>query len=248
MQDIAPLFTPLKVKHRTLRNRVVMPPIGQPLDSPTCDAYYAFCEAEKIPILFHVADPPDLWDPERVPERVRKRGWFYGDGTYPALEMLYGEVDGILGKFPTLHVILAHFYFMSCDIERAARFLDTWCNVSFDLTSGGDMYVSFSKDPGQWREFFVQYQDQILFGTDNSGGNRRPNPDRVPKARYRFNAVRRFLEAVEFIIDLLAQGWTDADIVRNYPGLCQEDIHACLHYANTVLKAEKVYAFSVPGS
>jgi predicted TIM-barrel fold metal-dependent hydrolase len=165
-----------------------------PLDAPVYDEYYAFCEAEGIPILFHVADPPDLWDPDKVPEWARARGWFYGDGTYPALETLYGEVDGILAKFPTLHIILAHFYFMSYDIERAARFLDTWPNISFDLTPGGDMYVNFTKDPEKWHGFFVKYQGRILFGTDNSGGNRRPNPDRVPNARDRINAVRRFIE------------------------------------------------------
>jgi len=168
--------------------------IGHALDDPVYDAYYAYCEADAIPILFHVADPPDLWDPERVPEWARRRGWFYGDGTYPALETLYAEVDGILSKFPTLHIILAHFYFMSYDIERAAHMLDTWSNVSFDLTPGGDMYVNFSQDPESWRAFFVKYQDRILFGTDNSGGNRRPNPDRVPNAQDRINAVRRFLE------------------------------------------------------
>ncbi len=47
--------------------------------------------------------------------------------------------------------------------------------------------------------------------------------------------------AVEFIIDLLAQGWTEAEILRNCPGLTQEDIRACLQYASRVLKAEKVY-------
>ncbi|MBN1136283.1 MAG: DUF433 domain-containing protein [Anaerolineae bacterium] len=47
--------------------------------------------------------------------------------------------------------------------------------------------------------------------------------------------------AVEFVIDLLAQGWDEADLLRNYPGLTQEDIHACLRYASMVLKAEKVY-------
>ncbi len=36
---------------------------------------------------------------------------------------------------------------------------------------------------------------------------------------------------VEFIVDLLAQGWSEADILRNYPGLTREDIAACLAYA-----------------
>jgi uncharacterized protein (DUF433 family) len=36
--------------------------------------------------------------------------------------------------------------------------------------------------------------------------------------------------AVEFIIDLLAQGWTEPEILRNYPGLTAQDIQACLEY------------------
>lgn len=47
--------------------------------------------------------------------------------------------------------------------------------------------------------------------------------------------------AVEFIIELLAQGWSEADILQNYPGLAQEDIQACLKYASVILSAEKVY-------
>jgi uncharacterized protein (DUF433 family) len=46
--------------------------------------------------------------------------------------------------------------------------------------------------------------------------------------------------AVEFIIDLLAQGWSEAEILRNYPGLTRADIQACLSYASAVLRAEKV--------
>ena len=52
--------------------------------------------------------------------------------------------------------------------------------------------------------------------------------------------------AVEFVIDLLAQGWTEKDILRNYPSLSNEDIQACLRYASTVLKSEKVYTYTVP--
>lgn len=51
--------------------------------------------------------------------------------------------------------------------------------------------------------------------------------------------------AVEFIIDLLAQGWSETEILRNYPGLTMEDIKACLQYASAVLHAEKVYPLEV---
>lgn len=47
--------------------------------------------------------------------------------------------------------------------------------------------------------------------------------------------------AVEFIVDLLAQGWSEENILRNYPGLTVEDVRACLSYASTVLHEQKVY-------
>ena len=47
--------------------------------------------------------------------------------------------------------------------------------------------------------------------------------------------------AVEFIIDLMAQGWSSSDKLRNYPGITNDDIRACLSYASNTLKAEKVY-------
>ena len=47
--------------------------------------------------------------------------------------------------------------------------------------------------------------------------------------------------AVEFVIELLAQGWSEAEILRKYPGLTHEDILACLKYAGETLHLEKVY-------
>lgn len=51
--------------------------------------------------------------------------------------------------------------------------------------------------------------------------------------------------AVEFVIDLLAQGWPETEILRNYPGVTHEDILACLKYAREVLHSEKVYPLEV---
>jgi uncharacterized protein (DUF433 family) len=53
--------------------------------------------------------------------------------------------------------------------------------------------------------------------------------------------VRGTRLAVEFIIDLLAQGWTEAEILHNYPGLTRADVQACLSYASAALRDEKVY-------
>jgi uncharacterized protein (DUF433 family) len=47
--------------------------------------------------------------------------------------------------------------------------------------------------------------------------------------------------SVEFVIGLLADGWTEKDIRANYPGLVHEDILACLAYARDTLSSEKVF-------
>jgi uncharacterized protein (DUF433 family) len=47
--------------------------------------------------------------------------------------------------------------------------------------------------------------------------------------------------SVEFVVDLLAQGWTEAQILDSYPGISREDILACLKYASEILKSERVY-------
>ncbi len=60
--------------------------------------------------------------------------------------------------------------------------------------------------------------------------------------------VRGTRLAVEFIIDLMAQGWPESEILRNYPGLTREDIQACLQYASALLHSEKVYPFYLRSS
>jgi uncharacterized protein (DUF433 family) len=47
--------------------------------------------------------------------------------------------------------------------------------------------------------------------------------------------------AVEFILDLMARGWTENQLVTEYPGLERADLLACLSYASATLRAEKVY-------
>jgi uncharacterized protein (DUF433 family) len=50
--------------------------------------------------------------------------------------------------------------------------------------------------------------------------------------------------AVEFILELLASGQSETDILANYPGLRREDILACLSYASYL--AHEYKAFPIP--
>ena len=47
--------------------------------------------------------------------------------------------------------------------------------------------------------------------------------------------------SVQFIIDLLARGWSFEQILHEYDHLQREDLQACLAYASDVLKSEQVY-------
>ena len=45
--------------------------------------------------------------------------------------------------------------------------------------------------------------------------------------------------AVEFLMELLAEGWSYDQILKSYPHLCLDDIQAALHYAAETLKGEQ---------
>jgi len=53
--------------------------------------------------------------------------------------------------------------------------------------------------------------------------------------------VRGTRLSVEFVIGLMADGWNEADILKNYPGLTHDDVAACLAYARDVLNSERVF-------
>jgi uncharacterized protein (DUF433 family) len=53
--------------------------------------------------------------------------------------------------------------------------------------------------------------------------------------------VRGSRLSVDFILGLMGRGWSEIDVLRNYPGITHEDIAACLQYASEILQSEKVY-------
>jgi uncharacterized protein (DUF433 family) len=62
-----------------------------------------------------------------------------------------------------------------------------------------------------------------------------------PKVMVGKPVVRGTRITVELVIGLLAQGWTEQEILAAYPHLTREDILACLAYAQELVSSEKVY-------
>jgi len=47
--------------------------------------------------------------------------------------------------------------------------------------------------------------------------------------------------AVEFLLQLMSEGWSQDDILRNYPQLAAEDIYAALAHAAELTRLERAY-------
>jgi uncharacterized protein (DUF433 family) len=62
-----------------------------------------------------------------------------------------------------------------------------------------------------------------------------------PKVLVGKPVIRGTRLSVELVIGLLADGWTEVDIIENYPGLTHEDVLACLAYARDLLSEERVF-------
>jgi hypothetical protein len=168
------------------------PTSRQRMDIPVTDPYFAdyWARVEELglPIVWHVNDPEEFWDPERIPGWAKERNWGYGPADVQK-EQLYAEVAEVLARHPRLKITFAHFYFLSANLERAARFLDEHPGVCFDLAPGVEMLYNLSHDPGASRAFFTRYADRIVFGTDLFSSLT------VQEGRFRTGIIYRWLES-----------------------------------------------------
>jgi uncharacterized protein (DUF433 family) len=53
-----------------------------------------------------------------------------------------------------------------------------------------------------------------------------------PKVLVGKPVIRGTRLSVEFVVGLLAQGWSIEQVIDNYPGITPEDVRACLEYAS----------------
>ncbi len=204
---------------------------GLPFDSPAYEGMWAALEELQFPCVCHVADPETFWDRDRIPDWALKNGWFYGEGAYPSKEGLYSEIDRVLERHPSLQIIFAHFYFLSADLERAARFLDAHPTVCFDITPGAEMYNNLTRQYDAARAFFTTYQDRIVYGTDTSTRGIAQDGVEHPLAKARY--VRAFLEGEEpFTPSPLIPHWLEDDLEAIRPLALPEEMLVKIYHAN----------------
>jgi len=162
--------------------------LNVPVTDPYFADYWACVEELGVPVLWHVNDPEEFWDPRRIPGWAKQHDWGYGPGD-ARKEDLYAEAGAVLAGYPRLKVIFAHFYFLSADLPRASRFLEEHPNAHFDLAPGIEMLYNVSRDPAAGRDFFIRHADRIVFGTDLE------STMTVEQGRFRAGIIFRWLES-----------------------------------------------------
>ncbi len=200
--------------------------LNKPLNDESLDKFYGFVEEKKLPLVMHFGDPREFWDINKIPKWALERGWLY-DESFVHFNTAQKEVEGILEKFPKLNLILAHFFFVSDDIEYAERFMEKWPNVCFDLTPGTEMYFNFNEKPNEWKNFFIKYSNRILYGTDIYNWHKE---DFTVEERYSHavNLERSFLEKKAAFTDK----WTGRTL--DYPFGFDNDILDKIYYDNFI--------------
>ena len=139
------------------------------LDDAELDPIWAKCAELKIPILIHTAEPAPFFDPiDFTNERWLEEALFpdrrYQDPSFPRFEELLAERDRMFQKHPNTTFIAAHLAYLSNDLARFSRYLDTHANVYPETAA---VLAELGRQPRTARAFFIKYQDRILFGKDS---------------------------------------------------------------------------------
>ena len=140
------------------------------VDDERLGPIWEVCGELNIPVLIHSADPFQFWLPkdnqnERWFELKEKPGRFYGDNSFiPPFEEIIKEQHTIFERHSNTTFINAHLGWMGNDLNKLGRHLDKYPNV---MTEFGAVVAELGRQPKTARQFFIDYQDRIMFGKDS---------------------------------------------------------------------------------
>jgi predicted TIM-barrel fold metal-dependent hydrolase len=138
-------------------------------DDPRIDPVWAKAGKLGMPVLIHTGEPAVFWEPidkhnERWLEMKQFPNRHRGESTrYPSWEVVMKEQWNVFRKHPETTFINAHFGWMANDLARLGEHLDEFPNV---YTETAAIIAELGRQPRFAKEFFIKYQDRLLFGKD----------------------------------------------------------------------------------
>jgi uncharacterized protein len=137
------------------------------VDDPELDPIWDTCARHNVPVLIHIAEPAAFFEPlDYTNERWLELA-LYADRRHQTgvrFDELMTERNNLIAKHPNTRFILAHFGWHANDLARAGKLLDQHPNVSYDVAA---VLYDFGRQPRAAHDFFLKYQDRIVFGKDS---------------------------------------------------------------------------------
>ena len=143
-----------------------------PVDDERLDLLWRKAAQLEVPVLIHTADPTPFFSPadrhnERYEELRQYPEWSLADPRFPRKAELLAQRENLLKKHPDTVFVGAHLGDNGEDLQYIGHLLDTYPNYYVDISS---RLSELGRQPYAAREFFMRYQDRILFGTDGGYG------------------------------------------------------------------------------
>jgi hypothetical protein len=138
------------------------------IDDPRWDPIWQACGELGLPVLIHAADPAAFFEPvdrfnERWEELHRHPDWSFHGKDYPAHADLLAQFLRVVERHPQTTFLAAHMANNAVNLAELGKWLDQYSNLHVELAA---RIAELGRQPFTAREFFLKYQDRILFGTD----------------------------------------------------------------------------------
>jgi len=140
-----------------------------PVDHPELDPVFEMCASLDIPVLIHVGEPSEFYQPvdqfnERWLELTLLPNRRMPSSQYPSFDEMMAERDRLFARHASTRFIAAHFGWHANDLGRLAKLLDRLPNVYAETAA---ILYELGRQPRAARQFFIDYQDRLLFGKDS---------------------------------------------------------------------------------